>query len=135
MLNINFNTYTSLFFLFNIYYLLDVDDIIYLISFITLFITSVSFHYTKLNYLSYIDKLATYNIILQGGLRLYENYYKSFEKTLIIIFFFLSVVYLYLYGYICDKYCFDKKNGHLYHGFLHFQSSMGHLFIISLIKM
>ena len=135
MWNINFNTYTSLFFLSNIYYLLDSNDIIYLLSFITLFITSVLFHYTKLDYLGNIDKLASYNIILQGGLRLYQNYYKSYKYTLIIICYFFSVVYLYLYGYMCDKYSFDKEKGHLYHGLLHFLSSMGHLFIISLIKM
>jgi len=135
LLNVNFNTYTSFFFLFNVYYLLDTNDTYYLVSFIALFIVSTLFHYTKSYYLSYIDKLTTYNIILTGGLRLYENYYKSLETTLIIILCFLLVIYLYTYGYVCDKYCFDKSNGHLYHGFLHFLSSLGHLFIISLIKM
>ena len=70
LLDVNLNTYTSFFFLFNIYYLLDTNDTYYLVSFIALFIVSTLFHYTK-----------------------------------------------------------------SYHGFLHFLSRLGHLFIISLIKM
>ena len=97
LLDVNLNTYTSFFFLFNIYYLLDTNDTYYLVSFIALFIVSTLFHYTKSYYLYYIDKLTIFNIILTGGLHLYENYYKSLETTLIIILCFLFVIYLYIW--------------------------------------
>ena len=114
------NTYTSLFFLTNIYYLLDVNDIIYLKSFIMLTLTSVIYHYTKLRYLGYIDKVAVYNIIFQGGIRLLKNYSKSKLITICVIFNFLSVIYLYVYGYMYNKYSFDKEYNEFYHGILHF---------------
>jgi len=128
------NTYTSLFFLTNIYYLLDVNDIIYLKSFIMLTLTSVIYHYTKLRYLGYIDKVAVYNIIFQGGIRLLKNYSKSKLITICVIFNFLSVIYLYVYGYMYNKYSFDKEYNEFYHGILHFQSSIGHLLITLLMK-
>ena len=131
----NLNAYTSLFFLSNIYYLLDANDIIYLSSFIILLITSVIFHSTKLKYIGYIDKLATYNIVFQGGISLLENHSKNTLISIIVILCFLSVVYLYYYGYIFDKFCFDKKYNEICHGVLHLQSSIGHLFIILLMKM
>ena len=132
---INLNTYTSLFFLSNVYYLLDANDIVYLSSFTTLLITSIIFHYTKVKYIGYIDKIATYNIVFQGGIRLLYNHSKSSLITTIVISCFLSVVYLYVYGYMCSKFCFDKKYSEIYHGLLHLLSSIGHLLIVFLMKM
>lgn len=131
---ISLNTYTSLFFLSNIYYLLDANDIVYLISFIGLLVTSVIYHSTKLKYMNYIDKIAIFNIVFQGGVRLLENYSKNILVSMGVILCFLSVIYLYVYGYMYNKYCFDKKYPEFYHVILHFQSSIGHLFIIFLIK-
>ena len=128
------NTYTSLFFLTNIYYLLDANDVIYLKSFIMLTLTSVIYHYTKIRYLGYIDKLAVYNIVFQGGIRLLKNYSKNTLITICVIFNFLSVIYLYVYGYMHNKFCFDKEYHEFYHGILHFHSSIGHLLIILLMK-
>ena len=129
------NAYTSLFFLSNIYYLLDMNDIIYLRSFIILLIMSVTFHSTKLKYIGYIDKIATYNIVYQGGVRLLENHSKSNLISMGVILCFLSVIYLYVYGYIYNKFCFDKKYKEIYHGILHMQSSIGHLLIVLLMRM
>lgn len=134
-MKISLNVYTSLLFISNIFYLLVVNDIIYLISFAALLITSVLFHYTKFEYLLYIDKIATYNIVLQGGIRFLENYSKSLLISISVLLSFFSVVYLYIYGFMCNKFCFDEKYGELYHGLLHFLSCIGHLFIIALIKM
>lgn len=129
------NAYTSLFFLSNVYYLLDMNDIIYLRSFIMLLIMSVTFHSTKLKYIGYIDKITTYNIVYQGGVRLLENHSKSNLISMGVILCFLSVIYLYIYGYIYDKFCFDKKYKEIYHGILHMQSSIGHLLIVLLMRM
>ena len=131
---VSLNTYTSLFFLSNIYYLLDTNDIVYLISFVGLLITSVIFHFTKITYIGYIDKIAAYNIVYQGGVRLLENYPKNRLISIIVALCFLSVLYLYIYGYMYNKFSFDKKYSEFYHGLLHLQSSIGHLFITLLMK-
>ena len=135
VVDISFNTYTSLLFVVNVYYLLSLNDNIYSRSFTLLLITSVINHSVKSRYISYVDKIATYNIIYQGGIRLFNNYHKSKILSIIVILSFISVVYLYFVGYIYSKYCFDKKYGRFYHGLLHFQSCFGHLLIMLLIKL
>jgi len=97
----NLNAYTSLFFLSNIYYLLDASDIIYLSSFIILLITSVIFHSTKLKYIGYIDKIATYNIIFQGGYSFIRKSLKKYiNKYKCNIMFFISGIFVCLWVYV-----------------------------------
>ena len=59
---------------------------------------------------------------------------KSRTWTLMVIFTFLIINYLYIYGYFSDCYCFhpDKCNSDIWHGILHIISSIGHNIIILL---
>ena len=136
-MTVSLNTYTSLFFTLNIYYLIDGKDIIYLLSFIGLLIISVLNHYTRrrIKGIDYLDRIILLNIIFQGYERLKRNHSKSTLISMIIILCFLSVVYLYVYGYINDEYCFDKENGDIYHGILHLEACIGHLLITLLTRM
>lgn len=117
------NTISSTVFLTNIIHLFYKDDNVYMYSFICLFLASVMYHQTYNNKIRIIDKIVMYNVVLQGGNRLYKNTVDIY--TYITVSFFLSTVYIY---YICNRNIYEKY--HL-HSVLHILGSLGHHLIIS----
>ena len=117
------NTISSTVFLTNIIHLFYKHDNIYMYSFICLFLISVMYHQTHNNKLRIIDKIVMYNVVLQGGNRLYKNTVDIY--TYITISFFLTTVYIY---YICNRNIYEKY--HL-HSVIHILGSLGHHLIIS----
>jgi len=101
--------------------------------------TSLVVHSTDNIYANYLDKIAVYSIVFYGGYLFFTKLMKIKNQTeyivsTLIVTTFLYVVYLYHYGYSCNKYCFcdDKSVANLYHSLMHVVGSIGHLLIIIL---
>ena len=141
--------YSSLIFLTNIFLALYYDHYFYAFLFLCLTITSLVHHTYNTDYTSIIDKISVYAVIFYGGYIFYSKYLKdiinikeikeiinikNIVKPLIIVSTFLSVVFLYAYGYLTDNYSFHPNQdvSQIYHSLLHIISSIGHHFIISL---
>jgi hypothetical protein len=139
----NICVYSSLIFLTNIFLALYYNHYFYAFLFLSLTITSVIHHTYNTDYTSIIDKISVYAVIFYGGFIFYTKYIKDIiniintkdiVKPLIIVSTFLSVVFLYGYGYLTDNYSFHPNQdvSQIYHSLLHIISSIGHHFIISL---
>jgi len=144
--------YSSLIFLTNIFLALYYYHYFYAFLFLCLTITSVVHHTYNTDYTGIIDKIPVYAVIFYGGFVFYTKYLKdiinikeikeikeiinikNIVKPLIIVSTFLSVVFLYAYGYLTDNYSFHPSYSvsQIYHSLLHIISSIGHHFIISL---
>ena len=132
--------YSSLIFLTNIFLALYYDHYFYAFLFLCLTITSIVHHSYNTVYTGIIDKISVYAVIFYGGYIFYTKYIKDTKdiiniiKPLIIVSTFLSVVFLYGYGYLTDNYSFHPSHSvsQMYHSLLHIISSIGHHFIISL---
>ena len=132
--------YSSLIFLTNIFLALYYDHYFYAFLFLCLTITSLVHHTYNTFYTGIIDKIPVYAVIFYGGYIFYSKYLKdiinikNIVKPLIIVSTFLSVVFLYGYGYLTDNYSFHPSYSvsQMYHSLLHIISSIGHHFIISL---
>ena len=114
--------------------------ILYGILFFCLLLTSVFYHtyYTDFTYI--IDKVSILYVILYGSILFYQkiniiNYNFIFMiMTLLIILTFLSVFYLYYYGYFMKYYCFhdDISIAYKYHSLIHYITSFSHTLIMLL---
>jgi hypothetical protein len=141
--------YSSLIFLTNIFLALYYDHYFYAFLFLCLTVTSLVHHSYNTDYTSIIDKISVYAVIFYGGYIFYNKYLKDIINTkdiiniintkdiikpIIIVGTFLSVVFLYAYGYLTDNYSFHPSDSvsQMYHSLLHIISSIGHHFIISL---
>lgn len=132
--------YSSLIFLTNIFLALYYDHYFYAFLFLCLTITSIVHHSYNTVYTGIIDKIPVYAVIFYGGYIFYTKYIKDTKdiinivKPLMIVGTFLSVVFLYGYGYLTDNYSFHPNHSvsQMYHSLLHIISSIGHHFIISL---
>ena len=132
--------YSSLIFLTNIFLALYYDHYFYAFLFLCLTITSIVHHSYNTVYTGIIDKISVYAVIFYGGYIFYTKYIKEIINTkdiikpLMIVGTFLSVVFLYGYGYLTDNYSFHPNHSvsQMYHSLLHIISSIGHHFIISL---
>jgi hypothetical protein len=142
--------YSSLIFVTNVFSALYYNHYFYAFLFLCLTITSVVHHTYNTFYTGIIDKIPVYAVILYGGFIFYDKYIKELIKDLntdlnttssktnikaaLIVSTFLSVVFLYTYGYLTDNYSFHTSHSvsQMYHGLLHIISSIGHHFIISL---
>jgi hypothetical protein len=129
--------YSSLIFLTNIFLALYYDHYFYAFLFLCLTITSIVHHSYNTVYTSIIDKMSVYAVIFYGGYIFYTKYIintKDIIKPIFIVSTFLSVVFLYGYGYLTDNYSFHPNQdvSQMYHSLLHIISSIGHHFIISL---
>ena len=109
--------------------------------FAVLFATSVIHHSNCNIYTNLIDKIAICMVVFYGGWLLYDKIATpdnhSNINLLLIVFIittFLLTVYLYTYGYLCNKFCFyeDKITANYYHSLLHVISSLGHIGIVIL---
>jgi len=126
---------SSLFFLSNVFFGICYDEYIYSILFFFLTMTSLFCHYYR-NYLfNILDKIAILFVIIYGAYRLlikFEN--TNFLTLSSILSSFFVVIYLYIYGFIYNKLCFDSNihTANNYHFFLHLISCIGHNLIIFL---
>jgi hypothetical protein len=107
----------------------------YSLLFCILTITSIIVHYNDNIYTNIVDKIAVLSIVLYGAQVLYNKIdIKKWLNCIIIVISFILCVYLYIYGYIVNKFCFcdEKCVAQKYHFIMHIISSIGHHFIIFL---
>ena len=84
-----------------------------------------------------LDIIAVINVVYQGGIRFYEakmkdESIKDKKISVLIVFFFLSSIYFYLYGAINDI-IGVKPTAQLepyYHCMTHLSGALGHIIII-----
>ena len=121
--------YSSYLFLTNAFLTYYCRYTTYCILFTFLFITSIIYrlYYSDISF--YIDKLAIILVILYGAYLLFMKYKKmSIIRIICIITTFLSVGFLFYYGYLTKQFCYDPLpiTGLYYHSILHAISSIGH---------
>ena len=126
--------YSSLVFLTNVAHNLFYENYFYAAAFMFLTITSLFYHSHMTSKLIYvIDKIAIIIVVLHGS---YFFYIKCFDiqkpieyfYATTIVIMFLSTLFLYYYGFQCQKYCFslDIDVAQFYHVLIHIISSVGH---------
>jgi hypothetical protein len=139
----NYCILSSFIFLTNVLAGLYFKKYLYAFLFFLLTLTSIIHHSSKTKLTNLLDKIALYSIIFYGGYKFYEHYATTSTSTkdltiiikyLLIVTTFLSVVYLYSYGYLTNNYVFhsEYKTSQLYHCLMHIISSLGHHIIIAL---
>ena len=110
------------------------DYNVYALIFFCLFVTSTLFHSNNTNYIAYIlDKISIFMVVCYGGYVLYSEYNEELMiKNYMIMLTFLLTIYLYYYGWMYGKYCYDQDEdvANKYHSLMHVISSIGHLLII-----
>ena len=142
---------SSFVFLSNVFVATYKKDVVYIILFSVLTITSIIVHTMydskndRLRHSSFeenmniLDKIAIYGIVLYGAYHIYSKYNKYnlffFLYLSLIVFTFLCCIYVYYYGYTQHKYCFDpnKNTSYIYHAIMHVVSSFGHNMIMLLL--
>ena len=123
---------SSFVFLTNVVHFLTAGYFVYAFLFLVLFMTSVMVRLTKDNIWTLAaDKIAILFVVLYGLMIFYNKSWFSDNYILIsfILFTFLAVVYLYVYGWCTDSYCFSEE-GEFYRAGLHCISSFGHHLIV-----
>jgi hypothetical protein len=107
----------------------------YLYSFLfaSLVISSLLVHTHNTIITNIWDKIWILSIVFYGGLRMSKEWSsaKSWQLAGCIITF-LFVVWVYMYGFLTDSYCFDPLYGDVYHALMHLVGSIGHHMIIFL---
>ena len=136
---------SSFLFLTNVIAALYFKHYIYAFVFLMLTMSSIIHHSSRTKLTNIIDKIALYSVIFYGGYIFFSNIkgnlksniefnIKTIIKYILIVATFLSVVYLYTYGYLIDDYVFhpECKISQQYHCLMHLISSIGHHIIIAL---
>jgi len=123
--------FSSFLFLTNILIAYKYNYYIYSTLFFILFITSVIVHSHDIIITNFIDKVSVVYVTLYGGY-MFISKKPSLIKSMFIISTFITVLYIYIYGYYRNKYCFheDKNTRKLFHPFMHLISSLGHHLIM-----
>jgi hypothetical protein len=129
--------FTSLVFTTNILSAFYNDRYLYSLLFFILTVTSLIYHSNKTGHTEIADKVTIGTVISYGSYVLLTSASASAEKYALIsgaIGCFLSCAYLYGYGSLTRRYCFDSDidAGDRYHALLHLMSSLGHHCIIFL---
>jgi len=131
--------YSSFIFLTNVVIAYWYGYYLYARLFFLLTITSILFHSIHNNIYSNInDKIVISLIVLYGGNLFFHKFLtnetsaKHWVISFSIISTFLLTLYLFIYGYITNSFCFyeDRNTANLYHSLLHIISSIGHNLII-----
>lgn len=131
----NLLLFSSLIFLTNIGLSYYKKDYIYTFLFSGLIISSLLFHSNNNIYTNILDKIFILGVVLYGGYSLYNKSNDDNQGLVIfIILLFLSVVFIFYYGYCIDNFCYhpDKEIGNRYHSALHVISSVSHNLILFL---
>ena len=132
--------YSSFIFLINVFVAYYYEYYLYARLFFLLTITSILCHSTLSNYTNINDKIVISLIVLYGGYLFFHKFltHETSSKYWLISFSivstFLATVYLYVYGYVINNFCFyeDKVTANLYHSLLHIVSSVGHILVMML---
>lgn len=121
--------------------------ILYALLFLSLIITSLLHHTYYTDFTTIIDKISILYVILYGSMLFYQKIYfidtthYNFSSRIIyvilsimIVITFLSIFYLYHYGYYNKIYCFDTSidSAYTYHSLVHYISCFSHLLIMVL---
>jgi hypothetical protein len=124
--------YSCFIFLTNALTAFRYGDYTYSSLFVLLFITSIVYRISHKHFYTFIlDRFLIICVIGYGG---YVFYSKNISRIFssLIIGSFLTIMYLFYYGYKMSIYCYDPNenvsNG--YHSLLHLISSIGHHLII-----
>ena len=133
--SVGINVCSSLFMFSNVVHLYFKRDFVYFMSFLLLLCSSLIFHSTHNEWISILDKIFVYNVIFQGGVRVFRNYKKSVLWTFLSVFTFLGVCFLYMGGYFYNDFCFNEDTdlANKYHALVHLLGSLGHNTITQLL--
>jgi hypothetical protein len=129
--------YSSLFFITNAIVAYYKKYYMYSFFFGMLTITSLlvhSQHYDPL-FSNILDKIAIACVIACGFyIFLGKLSPENIVYSLLIVLFFFSTGFLYMYGFLVEDYCFhkDRRTANNYHCLMHFLSCAGHHVIIAL---
>jgi hypothetical protein len=141
---INLPLFSALFFITNSMHAFYNNTRIYAIVFAILTITSLIHHSPSLtnSYTYTIDRIAILFVVCCGGFILYKKSKNIINKKLffeiciifLVIIAFFATIYLYYYGALQQKYCFNpnKNIANISHSFMHVISSAGHHLIMLL---
>jgi len=117
------------------------DNDVYAFLFGCLFLTSLIVHTNYNIYTNILDKMAIIAVVVYGGYVFFQkcllNEFANLQQyilVLLIVMSFLATIFLYVYGFYYNKYCFtdDKNVANAYHSLLHLISSFGHHMIVLL---
>ncbi len=131
-------SYTSLFFLVESLFMYFVQEEVYSILFLFLFVTSVAYRLFPSAYTRALDKLAIMYVVSYGAWCLWEKQsdhkLQLSSSLLVVVCTFVSVIYLYYGGYWMEQYCFcaNQEQAEMWHGLVHMISCFGHNMIVLL---
>jgi len=131
--------YSSFIFIANILVSYFYKYYLYSFFFLLLFITSITVHSYNTIETNIVDKISISLIFFWGGYIYFQKCcftlnFKQYIMAVIIFFTFFTTIYLYIYGWFTDQYCFNKEKeiANSYHSLMHFISSFGHIMIVLL---
>jgi hypothetical protein len=127
----NILMFSSLIFITNCATCFIYNKIIHCVLFFLLTCSSLLVHYNDNIITNVFDKIIIAFVFLNGLMLILT---KENENIFIvfIVLTFLFVVFVYIYGYVNDKYVFDKniEISKTYHVFMHLIASFGHHLIV-----
>jgi hypothetical protein len=105
---------------------------IYSFLFASLVISSLIVHSYSSIITNIWDKIWVGSVIIFGGYKVWKNKNKS--SIWVCVLTFLFCVWVYIYGFITEQYCFCKDviKANIWHALMHVIGSLGHHFIIFL---
>ena len=124
--------FSSLLFSTNVIGNFYLENYIYAIFFLLLFISSCIHHFSNTDESFIFDQIALYTVILYGGYYFINKKDYNLIVYLIIILMFISCGILYFGGKTYEHFCFhpDKDCSDKYHILMHICASLGHHFIV-----
>jgi hypothetical protein len=131
--NKNVLVLSSFIFITNIITSILYKDYTYSVLFLFLIITSVIYHSNSNIYTNILDKISIFLIVAYGSYNLNKKFnINNIIFVVIIIITFLLTIFLYIYGYFTNQFCFNSQKcvGNKYHCLLHFITAFGHNLII-----
>ena len=135
--------YSSFVFLSNVLLALYYKYYFYAFLFAILIVTSTLYHSNYTFLTNMIDKITIFCVVFYGGYLFYKklmDYYRTgfdtrqYILSFLIIFTFLSNIFLYYYGYLYCCFCFSEEqcSSELTHSLLHCLGSFGHCCVVLL---
>ena len=133
--------YSSFVFFNNVVVAFMYENDVYAFLFGCLFLTSIIVHTNYNIYTNILDKFSIMAVVIYGGyvflqkclLNEFTNLHQ-YILAILIVMSFLATIFLYVYGFYYNKYCFtdDKNLANMFHSLLHLISSFGHHMIVIL---
>ena len=131
--------YSSFIFITNILVSYLYKYYLYSFFFFLLFITSIIVHSYGTLETNIIDKISILLIFFWGGYIYFKKCCQplslnQYNMAIVVFLTFFATIYLYIYGWFTDQYCFNKEKeiANSYHSLMHFISSFGHILIVLL---